>query len=47
MDQKERMLNNLPYRSWLDGLSEERMACKKKLYEYGERDVDTLIYDHY
>lgn len=34
MDHKERMLANLPYKSWLDGLSEERLACKKKIYEY-------------
>ena len=40
MDQKERMLNNLPYRSWLDGLSEERMAFKKKLYEYNNMPPD-------
>ncbi len=34
MDNKERMLANLPYKSWMDGLNEERMECKKKLYEY-------------
>ena len=34
MDHKERMLKNLPYKAWLDGLAEERMACKKKIYEY-------------
>ena len=34
MNHKERMLNNLPYKAWLDGLSEERMVCKKKIYEY-------------
>ncbi|MBO7426805.1 MAG: sugar O-acetyltransferase [Clostridiales bacterium] len=34
MDHKERMLKNLPYKAWLDGLSEERMECKKKIYEY-------------
>lgn len=34
MNQKERMLNNLPYRAWLDGLEEERLACKTKTYEY-------------
>lgn len=34
MDHKERMLRNLPYKAWLDGLSEERMECKKKIYEY-------------
>ena len=40
MDQKERMLANLPYRSWLDGLSEERMECKKKLYMYNNLAPD-------
>ncbi len=34
MNHKERMLANLPYRSWLDGLSEERMANKTKIFKY-------------
>ncbi len=34
MDQKERMLAGLPYKAWLDGLEEERLECKKKIYEY-------------
>lgn len=34
MDQKERMLGNLPYKAWLDGLPEERLACQQKLWEY-------------
>ena len=34
VNQKERMLAGLPYKAWLDGLSEERLACAKKLYEY-------------
>lgn len=34
MNQKERMLAGLPYKAWLDGLGEERMACKQKIYEY-------------
>ena len=34
MNQKERMLAELPYKAWLDGLSEERLACKQKLYEF-------------
>ncbi len=29
MNQKERMLAGLPYKAWLDGLSEERMKKKK------------------
>ena len=34
MNQKERMLNSLPYKAWLDGLEEEREACKQKIYEF-------------
>ena len=34
MNQKERMLAGLPYKAWLDGLTEEREACARKLYEY-------------
>lgn len=33
MNQKERMLNSLPYKAWLDGLGEERELCKQKIYE--------------
>ena len=29
MNQKERMLNGLPYKAWLDGLEEEREICKQ------------------
>ena len=34
MNHKERMLANLPYKAWLDGLSEERLENKKKIFEY-------------
>ena len=34
MTQKERMLVNLPYKAWMDGLEEERIENKKKIYEY-------------
>lgn len=34
MNQKERMLAGLPYKAWLDGLEEERLACKEKIYEF-------------
>ncbi|WP_039839569.1 sugar O-acetyltransferase [Paenibacillus sonchi] len=34
MNQKERMLAGLPYKAWLDGLSEERTANKLKIHEY-------------
>lgn len=33
MNQKERMLAGLPYKAWLDGLPEERIACQKKVYK--------------
>ena len=34
MTQKERMLAGLPYKAWLDGLSEERTENKKRVYRY-------------
>ncbi len=34
MTQKERMLSELPYKAWLDGLQEERAENAKKIYEY-------------
>ena len=34
MDMKQRMHANLPYKAWLDGLSEERAECKRKIYEF-------------
>lgn len=34
MNQKERMLAGLPYKAWMDGLSEERLENKKKIYKY-------------
>lgn len=34
MNQKERMLAGLPYKAWMDGLSEERAKCKQKIYEF-------------
>lgn len=33
MNQKERMLAGLPYKAWLDGLTEERETCKALVYE--------------
>lgn len=32
MNHKERMVAGLPYKPWLDGLAEERMACKTLLH---------------
>lgn len=40
MNQKERMLAGLPYKAWLDGLEEERLLCRKKLYEYNRLAPD-------
>lgn len=34
MNQKERMLAGLPYKAWLDGLSEERLALRKLTHRY-------------
>ena len=42
MDNKERMLANLPYRPWLDGLSEEHMETKKKVYRYNNLPPDAV-----
>lgn len=28
------MLANLPYKAWLDGLSEERLCNKKKIFKF-------------
>lgn len=38
MNQKERMLANLPYKAWLDGLSEERLENKKRIFKYNNMD---------
>lgn len=42
MDHKERMLANLPYKAWMDGLSEEHMACRKKIFEYNNTPPDQV-----
>lgn len=34
MNQKERMLAGLPYKAWLDGLSQERLTCQEKLRRF-------------
>ena len=49
MNHKERMLAGLPYKAWLDGLAEERMENKKRIYRYNllppdaEQEQDALI----
>ena len=42
MNQKERMLAGLPYKAWLDGLSEERMENKRNIYEYNLTSPDDV-----
>ena len=32
------MLANLPYKAWLDGLSEERLENKKRIFKYNNMD---------
>lgn len=34
MNQEERMHANLPYKAWLDGLTEQRTENKKRIYEF-------------
>ncbi|MDO5518766.1 MAG: sugar O-acetyltransferase, partial [Clostridium sp.] len=34
MNQKERMLNELPYKAWMDGLEDERVQNALKLHDY-------------
>jgi maltose O-acetyltransferase len=40
VNQKERMLAQLPYKAWLDGLSEERMAARKLTHRYNQLDPE-------
>jgi maltose O-acetyltransferase len=42
MNHKERMLAGLPYKAWLDGLAEERMATKKLIYSFNQCRPDQL-----
>ena len=43
MNQKERMLANLPYKAWLDGLAEERMENKKKIFKYNNLPPEQTV----
>lgn len=49
MNQKERMLSGLPYKAWLDGLADEKMNNKRRIYRYNqlppdqEEEIDSLI----
>ncbi|MCI8482985.1 MAG: sugar O-acetyltransferase [Lachnospiraceae bacterium] len=40
MNQKERMLDGLPYKAWLDGLTEERNENKRRIYQYNQFSPD-------
>lgn len=40
MNQRERMLAGLPYQAFQDGLDRERLACKKKLYQFNNLEPD-------
>ena len=40
MNQKERMVAGLPYLAHLDGLAEERIACKRKIFAYNNTHPD-------
>lgn len=40
MTQKERMLAGLPYKAWLDGLEDERIECKRKIYKFNSLSPD-------
>ena len=42
MNQKERMLQGLPYKAWLDGLAEERLENKRKIYQYNNLQPDAF-----
>ena len=42
MNQKERILAGLPYKAWLDGLSEERLENKKRVYRYNHLPPEAL-----
>lgn len=40
MNQKERMLSGLPYKAWLDGLSEERLDLRLKIHKFNSCSPD-------
>ena len=37
------MLAGLPYKAWLDGLSEERMENKKRIYRYNSLSPEQIV----
>ena len=42
MNQKERMLAGLPYKAWEDGLAEERLECRRKVYRFNTLSPDDV-----
>ena len=40
MNQKDRMLAGLPYKAWMDGLSQERLENKKKIFAFNHLEPD-------
>lgn len=42
MNQKERILAGLPYKAWLDGLGQERMENKKRIYAFNHLEPDRM-----
>ncbi len=42
MNQKERMLAGLPYKAWMDGLSQERLENKKKVFAFNHLEPDRV-----
>lgn len=40
MNMKERMAANLPYKAWMDGLAEDRLECRKKIYKFNNMSPD-------
>ena len=40
MTHKERMLRELPYKAWMDGLMEEHLEAQKKIYAFNQLPPD-------
>ena len=40
MNMRERMAANLPYKAWMDGLAEDKLECRKKIYKFNNMSPD-------
>lgn len=40
MNQKDRMLAGLPYKAWMDGLNQERLENKKRIFAFNHLEPD-------